>query len=132
MTDLSVERLKEKINLELIKPKNALKKSQLTNDLIVVLKQKITEYPSTYNLKLCNEFLLYVCKIVEELIKKSDGINKKELVKELFKILFDLQSNDLLLIDSSIDFLWSNELICKVALSKKSLHWLKRKSLCFV
>jgi hypothetical protein len=132
MADLASQRLKEKVSLELIKPKNALKKSQLTNDLLVVLRQKITEYPTTYNLKGCNEFLLYVCKIVEELVKKSDDINKKELVKDIFKTLFELQSNELALLDSSIDFLWNNELICKIALSKKSVHWLRQKVSCFL
>ena len=68
----SLVRLEKKVNLNLIKPQNSLKKSQLLNDLLVVLKQKIADYPASHNLKICNEFLLMVCKLVEEVIKKSD------------------------------------------------------------
>ena len=127
MSDLSNERLKKKVDFDLLKPQNALKKSQVANDLVVVLKQKVADYPATHNLKSCNEFLLYTCKIVENLIKKSDGINKKELVKDVFKQLFNLQPAELLLIDSAIEFLWGNNLIVKIPLIKKSVSFLKKK-----
>lgn len=127
----SQTRLEQKVDLKLLKPKNALKKSQLTNDLLVVLRAKVTEHPATYQLKLCQEFLLYVCKLVEELIKKGDGINKRELVKDLFKQLFNLSPPELLLLDSAIEFLWSNSLICKIPVSKKAVSFLKRK-VCFL
>ena len=127
----SQTRLEQKVDLKLLKPKNALKKSQLTNDLLVVLRQKVTEHPATYQLKLCQEFLLYACKLVEELIKKSDGINKKELVKDLFKQLFNLSPPELLVLDSAIEFLWSNSLICKIPAVKKAKSWVKKR-VCFL
>jgi len=126
----SQTRLEQKVDLNLLKPKNALKKSQLSNDLLVVLKARVAEHPTTYQLKLCQEFLLYVTKIVEELVKKSDGINKKELVKDLFKQLFNLQPPELLVLDSAIQFLFDNKLICKVARSKKVVRFLKKKVSC--
>jgi hypothetical protein len=120
-------RLEEKVDLKLLKPKNALKKSQLSNDLLVVLRARVAEHPSTYQLKLCQEFLLYTCRIIEELVKKSDGINKKELVKDLFKQLFNLQPPELLVLDSAIQFLFDNNLICKIPIVKKAVRWLKKK-----
>ena len=45
----SVARL-EVVDLSLIKPKNALLKSQRFNDLLVLLRQKIVEYPATHQL----------------------------------------------------------------------------------
>jgi len=132
MSDLANDRLKKKVDFDLLKPQNALKKSQVANDLVVVLKQKVAEYPATHNLKGCNEFLLYVCKIVENLVKKSDGINKKELVKDVFKQLFNLQPAELTLIDSAIEFLWSNDLIVKIPLVKKTVSFLKKKVSCIL
>jgi len=126
----SQTRLEQKVDLNLLKPKNALKKSQLSNDLLVVLKARVAEHPTTYQLKLCQEFLLYVCKIVEELVKKSDGINKKELVKDLFKQLFNLQPAELQVLDSAIEFLWSNGLISKIPAVKKAKSWFAKKVAC--
>lgn len=128
----SVARLEKVVDLNLIKPKNALLKSQRFNDLLLLLRQKVAEYPATHNLKSCQEFLLYVTKIVEELVKKSEGINKKELVINLFKALFALPEAEVKVLDASIEFLWSNGLICKISSSKKAVSWLRKKAVCLL
>ncbi len=128
----SVARLEKVVDLNLIKPKNALLKSQRFNDLLVLLRQRIAEYPATHQLKSCQEFLLYVTKIVEELVKKSEGINKKELVINLFKALFALNDAEVKILDASIEFLWSNGLICKIASSKKAVSWFRKKASCML
>ena len=87
---MSVDRLASKVNIDLINPKNNLLKSQKFADILALLKQKISEYPPNHILKQCSEFLLYVCKIVENLVVKSDNVNKKEMVIDLFKALFSL------------------------------------------
>ena len=74
---MSVDRLASKVNVDLINPKNNLLKVQKFSDILAQLKQKIVEYPANHILKQCNEFLLYTCKIVEEVIVKSDKVNKK-------------------------------------------------------
>lgn len=127
----SHSRIEQKVDLGLLKPQHALKKSQLSNDLLVVLRQKVSEHPASYQLKLCQEFILYTCKLVEEIVKKSDGINKKELVKDVFKQLFSLQPADLQILDATIEFLWSNNLICKIPAVKKGWAFLKKK-VCFL
>jgi len=123
---MSVERLKIK-NLDLINPKNSLLKNQKFNDILLLLRQKITEYPATYNLKLCQEFLLYCCKVVEEVVFKIDKINKKEFVIDLFKALFSLNDLECKLLGVSIDFLHANNLISKVKTSKRFLSFFKKK-----
>ena len=128
----SVARLEKVVDLNLIKPKNALLKSQRFNDLLLLLRQKVAEYPATHQLKSCQEFLLYVTKIVEELVKKSEGINKKELVINLFKALFGLPDAEVKVLDASIEFLWSNGLICKISSSKKAVRWLRKKAVCLL
>lgn len=126
----SLSRLEKKVDLNLVKPQNSLKKAQLLNDLLVVLKQKITDYPASHNLKGCNEFLLMVCKIVEEVVKKSDSINKKQLVLDLFKSIFNMSPPELVVLDSAVEFLWSNGLICKIPVVKKVTRWVKKKGAC--
>ena len=123
---MSVDRLASKINVDLINPKNNLLKSQKFSDILALLKLKIVEYPPNQVLKLCSEFLLYVCKIVENVIVKSDKVNKKEFVIDLFKQLFALNDPESKLLGNSIDFLWSNGLISKIKTSKKLWNVLKK------
>ena len=123
---MSVDRLASKINVDLINPKNNLLKSQKFSDILALLKLKIAEYPPNHVLKLCSEFLLYVCKIVENVIVKSDKVNKKEFVTDLFKQLFALNDPECKLLGNSIDFLWSNGLISKIKTSKKLWNVLKK------
>ena len=123
---MSVDRLASKINVDLINPKNNLLKSQKFSDILALLKLKIAEYPPNHILKLCSEFLLYVCKIVENVIVKSDKVNKKEFVIDLFKALFALNDPESKLLGNSIDFLWSNGLISKIKTSKKLWNVLKK------
>jgi hypothetical protein len=132
MSDSPQSRIEKKVDLNLLKPQNALKKSQLSNDLLIVLRAKVAEHPASYSLKTCQEFLLYACNLVENLVKKSYGINKKEFVKDLFKQLFNLQAVELQAVDSAIEFLWSNQLICKIPVVKKAVSWLKKKGSCLV
>lgn len=127
----SVSRLEKSVDLSLLKPKHSLKKSQLSNDLLVVLRQKIAEYPATHQLKSCQEFILFCCKLIENLIQKKDKIDKKQLVLDVFKQLFSLQPPELLVLDATVEFLWSNGLICKIPLSKKSINWIKKRGACF-
>lgn len=128
----SLTRLEKKVDLNLLKPQNNLKKAQLLNDLLVVLKQKIADYPASHNLKGCNEFLLMVCKIVEEIVKKTDLINKKQLVLDLFKSIFNLTPPELVVLDSAIEFIWSNGLICKIPVVKKVMRWVKKRAACIL
>ena len=123
---MSVDRLASKINVDLINPKNNLLKSQKFSDILALLKLKIVEYLSNHVLKLCSEFLLYVCKIVENVIVRSDKVNKKEFVTDLFKQLFALNDPESKLLGNSIDFLWSNGLISKIKTSKKLWNVLKK------
>lgn len=128
----SQSRIEQKVDLSLVKPKNALKKAQLSQDLLVLLKQRIAEYPASHNLKCCNEFVLYACKLVENLIKKTDNVNKKEFVKDIFRQLFALTAGELQVLDATIEFLWSNQLISAIPISKKGWSIIKKKLSCFV
>lgn len=125
-------RIEKTVDLTLIKPKNQLLKAQRLNDLINIVKQKALEFPVSHNLKVCQEFLLMVCNLVEEIVKKSDKINKKELVINVLKSVLSLNEPESKVVDASIEFLWGNGLIQKVASTKKAVRWLKKKGACFL
>ena len=75
----SSECLEKFTDVNLITIKNSLVKDQKSNDLIIVVKDKLQSLPPNLLLyKTNSEFILYVCKLVENLILKSDGVNKKE------------------------------------------------------
>ena len=73
----SSERLEKFTDVNLITIKNSLVKDQKSNDLIVVVKDKLQSLPPNVIYKTNTEFILYVCKLVENVILKSDGVNKK-------------------------------------------------------
>ena len=73
-----------------------------------------------------------VCKLVEEVIKKSDLINKKQLVLDLFKSIFNLSAPELVVLDNAVEFLWSNGLICKIPVVKKCQKWVQKKAACIL
>lgn len=123
---MSVDRLASKVNVDLINPKNNLLKAQKFSDILALLKQKVVEYPPNHVLKQCNEFLLFVCKIVEEVVVKSDKVNKKDFVIDLFKALFSLNDIESKALGSSVDFLWANGLISKIKTSKKLWNCVKK------
>ena len=124
---MSIDRLSSKIDVDLINPKNNLLKVQKFADVLALLKLKVAEYPPNHILKQCSKFLLYVCKIVENLVVKSDNINKKEFVIDLFKALFGLNDPECKLLGNSIDFLWCNGMISKIKTSKKIWSSLKKR-----
>ena len=123
---MSVDRLSNKVDIDSINPKNNLLKSQKFGDILALLKQKVGEYPPNHILKQCSEFLLLTCKIVEEVIKKGDKVNKKEFVIDLFKQLLSLNDPECKLLSNSIDFLHSNQMISKIKTSKKLWDVLKK------
>ena len=126
---MSIDRLSSKVDVDLINPKNNLLKAQKFADVLALLKQKVAEYPTTYIVKQCNEFILMVCKIIEELVVKADKINKKEMVVDLFKALFLFNETECNLLRNSIDFLHSNNMIQKIKTSKKMWSTLKKSVL---
>jgi hypothetical protein len=128
----STARIEKIVDLSLLKPKNQLLKAQKLQDLVNIVKQKAGEFPATHNLKICQEFLLMVCNLVEEVVKKSEKINKKELVINVLKNVLTLSEAESKIVDSSIEFLWGNDLIRKVVSSKKLVRWLKKKGACLL
>ena len=112
--------------------KNSLVKDQKTNDLIVVVKDKLQYLPPNLLLYKTNtEFILYVCKLVENVILNSDGVNKKELVLKIMREVVGGNDIECKLVGKIIEFLHSNNMIQKIKVVKKFknsvLSWIKKR-----
>ena len=116
-----------------IQPKNSLaretKKQQLLNQIVAKL-EKISSGKIKKN---DLEYILLVCNIVENVVVKKDKISKKELVMDIFQMLYnnELTQEDKASIDGHIEFLWENNQIKKVDILNKSVailsSWFHRK-----
>ena len=85
------------------------------------------------NYKTNTEFILYICKLVENVILKSDGVNKKELVLKIMREVVGCNDAECKLVGEIIEFLHSNGMIQKIKVVKKFknsvLSWMKKKLL---
>ena len=124
----SINRLNKMCNLNLIDLKNANKKQQIFNDILNLLRSKISEFPPNSNLRLCSEFLVFVTNILEEVHRGERKINKKELCVNLYKALFNLTDNECHILESMIDFVHANGLINAIPKTKKIFHMIKKKA----
>ena len=116
------------VTLPDIKFKNNLKKHHLTFSLIEQIAEKIKQIPSYELLRVEIELVRTVCNIVENYVKsgnskKKNPINKKKLVVDSLCSVFSHNPQEILLIESLIDFLFNNDQI------KKSSWWKLGKNL---
>ena len=60
------------------------------------------------------DIILLVCNLIENLVKNKK-INKKQLLLDVFNQIYVLQPQDLVIVDSQIEFLHSNKSIKKLS-----------------
>lgn len=133
MSQTSLERLQQVADPTLISVKNGLVKVQKQNDVLLVLREKLATYPATYALKSCNEFLLYVCKLIEAVILKKDKIIKIDFLVTLYRQLFiGLTEPEVTLIKSGVEFLHSNQMIRNIKTSKRVKSFFLKKISCLL
>jgi len=129
----SVERLGKVVDVDLVSLKNSLIKDQRIADINVVVKDKLQSLPNTVSYKNNSEFILYVCKLVENIIVKSDNINKKDLVLSVLRACLALNDAEVKVAGDIIEFLHSNGMIQKIKQLKKvkksCISWFEKKVL---
>jgi hypothetical protein len=127
----SVERLGKVTTVDLISFKHSLVKDQRIADLNIIVKDKIASLPLGVSYKNNNELILYVCKLVENVVCKKDNINKKDLVINILRPLLALNDAEAKLTGDIIEFLHSNGMIHKIKQVKKIknsvISWFKKK-----
>jgi hypothetical protein len=133
MSETPIQRLQQVADPTLITVKNGLVKVQKQNDVLLVLREKLATYPATYALKSCNEFLLYVCKLIEAVILKKDKIIKIDFLVTLYRQLFiGLTEPEVTLIKSGVEFLHSNQMIKNIKTSKRVKSFFLKKISCLL
>jgi hypothetical protein len=129
----AVERLSSISTPALISVKNSLVKNQKQDDILLIVKDKLAGLSNPQQYKLCNDFLLYVCKLVEAFFVKKDKADKKQVVLDIMRAVFGHNDTELKLVSTAVEFLFLNGLISKVKLSKSLKHsvsnWFKKKLL---
>jgi hypothetical protein len=129
----SVERLNKIVDVDLVSLKNSLIKDQRIADINIVVKDKLQSLPNTVSYKNNSEFILYVCKLVENVIVKTDNINKKDLVLSVLRACLALNDAEVKVAGDIIEFLHSNGMIQKIKqlkkIKKSCVSWFEKKVL---
>ena len=106
------------MSLTIVPLKNNILLDVKVNDIKASIIKRIQELGlDNIKYKLDAEFLTLVCNLVEHLVIKKDGIQKKSLAVDIFRTLFsiNLTDEDVLTIERNIDFIHNNKAIKKVS-----------------
>ena len=95
--------------MSLFKFKNKINSHVVFNNTVKQIAEEIQKIPKYNDLKGNPEIVLMVCNCVENIITKKE-CNKKELVKEIMKIVFNLNDVEI----KTIECFWSNNMIVKI------------------
>jgi glycerol-3-phosphate cytidylyltransferase-like family protein len=118
----------------MFKFKNNIKSHVIFNKTVEqIIEELKKEIPKIHEMKEQPELILMICNAVENIIKKSDNCDKKKIVIEVMKSLFNLNNDEITKVDSSIECFWSNNMITKIKriekVSKIVGGWFIRKFL---
>ena len=99
----------------MFKFKNNIKSHVIFNKTVdQIIEELKKEIPKIHEMKEQTELILVICNCVENIIKKSDNCDKKKIVIEVMKSLFNLNNEEITKLDSSIECFWSNNMITKI------------------
>ena len=113
---------------ELIAFKNTVKSHIKSQSIINDVVKTLSELPDfNTKLKFDPEIIVYVCSIVENMIKKEDKkeISKLDLVSTILVKAWNLEENELDLVIKQIKFVCNNNQVKKVSKSKKYKKYIK-------
>jgi len=116
----------------MFKFKNNIKSHVIFNKTVEqIIEELKKEIPKIYEMKENPELVLMICNCVENIIKKTDNCDKKKIVLEVMKSLFNLNNDEIIKVDSSIEWFWSNNMITKIKRIEKFGvmfgNWFSRK-----
>ncbi len=119
--------------MDVVDVKHNLKHDLVSFETKEKIKKRLLEFPNYEQYKLDSEYLLLCCNLIENLVKKSHKINKKDLCLTIYKEIFQLSDDDSKTVEANIEFLFNNKKFKKVSyykLFKTGIcEWIKRKIL---
>ena len=121
--------------MSLFKFKNKINSHVVFNNTVKQIVEEIQKnpHPQYNDLKGNPEIVLMVCNCVENIITKKDGCNKKDIVIEVMKTVFNLNDVEIKSLGATIECFWSNNMITKIKkIEKLGImfgNWFSRKFL---
>jgi hypothetical protein len=117
-----------------VKPKNSLKRDLKVAQIKDQVVARLREFKDLHKYKHSNEYLNLAVNLIEYLVIKKDGVNKKELLLGIWDELFpDLTTEDKQQISQNVEYLFDNGLIKKTSYFRlfccSLREWLTRKFL---
>jgi hypothetical protein len=90
-----------------------MKKDNKVNDIQTILLQKVYMIANYEKYKFSLDLVKYLMNQLELLVSKSDGIDKKQIVINIMQKIFNLNAQEVELIDHFVEFIWEHRLIVK-------------------
>ena len=121
------------MSTDLVPVKNNLKDICDVGQLKQMITCKIQSIPNFQLLKSDVELILYACNTLENYCVdiKSNKLNKKELIVNVFTELFNLSDDEKVLLNNTIQFLFDHKKIKQVkqviVLTKRIASWFMKK-----
>ena len=119
--------------MDIIDLKRNLKSHDLKHSTIMKIIIKIQSIPEFQKLKMDVELTLLCCNLIENVVSKKQGFNKKDMVLDILQQIYNLNDEQKKIVENQIDFLFSNnkiKVIGKIKYLKKVLgSWIKKKVL---
>ena len=101
--------------MSLFKFKNKINSHVVFNNTVKQIVEEIQKKIPKYNdLRNNPEIVLMICNCIENIITKKDGCNKKDIVIEVIKTVFNLNDVEIKSLAATIECFWSNGMIVKM------------------
>lgn len=109
---------------DFIVPKNELLVDVKKNKAVELILSELKKIPNWEQYKTSLEFLRMACNFCENMLTKSDGINKLDVIISVFQTLFSLTVKEIEVLKTSVEFLLNNKRIKKITFVKKAAFFL--------
>ena len=98
----------------MFKFKNNIKSHVIFNKTVEQIIEELKSIKNIHEMKEHPELILMICNAVENIIKKPDNCDKKKIVIEVMKTMFNLNNEEITKVDQTIECFWSNNMIVKI------------------
>jgi hypothetical protein len=110
---------------EYIIPKNSLLVDVKTEKAISLVVTELKKFPNWESYRADLEFLRIACTFIENMIVKNDGLDKLNILVQIFIRLFNINEAEITFLKTSVEFLLNNKRIKKIKFIKKAYNFFK-------
>ena len=111
---------------QLVPLKNSLQQSSKFQQISDLILCRIKDVPNVEEHKTNNELIVFMCNLIENLVKKKYNLNKLELLVFTLKRAVELSPEDESIVKNAVEFLHANKLINKIATSSQLKQYIKK------